>query len=99
MTKDKETRHEDYFCSDESTVSSRSSILKKKLQAEKLALELKIAKQQCKEEIQLMCAEALQRKKPLEMKKKAEESNLEYEYEDAIAKNAYQIIRRKMIKS
>ena len=73
------------YSSDESTVSSKSSILKKKLEAEKLALELKIAEQQCEAEIQVMRAEALQRKKLLEIKKKAEESKLEYEYEDAMA--------------
>ena len=73
------------YSSDESTVSSKSSNLKKKLQAEKLALELKIAEQQCEEEIQLMGAEALQRKKLLEIKKTTGESKLEYEYEDAMA--------------
>ena len=73
------------FSSNESTVSSKSSILKKKLQAEKLALELKIGEQQCGEQIPLMRTEALQRKKLLEIKKKAEESKLEYEYEDAMA--------------
>ena len=66
-------------------MSSKSSFLKKKLEAEKLSLELKIAEQQCEEEIQLMFAEALQRKKLLEIKKKREESKLEYEYEDAMA--------------
>ena len=73
------------FSSDDSTVSSESSIVKKKLQAEKLALELKIAEQQCEDEIRLIRVEALQRKKLLEIKKKAEESKLEYEYEDAMA--------------
>ena len=73
------------FFSDDSTVSSKSSILKKKLQAEKLALELKIAEQQCEDEIRLIRAEALQRKKLLEIRKRAEESKLEYEYEDAMA--------------
>jgi len=66
-------------------VSSKSSILKKKLQAEKLALELRIAEQQCEDEIRLIHAEALQRKKLLEIKKRAEESKLEYEYEDVMA--------------
>ena len=44
------------FTAGQSTTSSKSSknsILKKKLQAEKLALELKIAEEKCKEEIQL----------------------------------------------
>ena len=73
------------FSSGDSTVSSKSSIFKKRLQAEKFALELKIAEQQCEDEIWLIHAEALQRKKLLEIKKKAEESKLEYEYEDAMA--------------
>ena len=65
-------------------MSSKSSILKTKLQAEKLALELKIAEQQCEDEIRLIRAEALQRKKLLEIRRRAEESKLEYKYEDAI---------------
>jgi len=73
------------FSLDDSTVSSKSSIVKKKLRAEKLALELKIAEQQCEDEIRLIRVEALQRKKLLEIKKRAEESKLEYEYEDAMA--------------
>ena len=48
-------------------------------------LELKIAEQQCGDETRLIRAEALQRKKLLEIRKRAEESKLEYEYEDAMA--------------
>ena len=60
--------------------------MRKKLQAEKLALELKIAERECEDEIKLLRAEAQQRAKLLELKKKAEESRLEYQYEDAIAR-------------
>ena len=77
------------FTSNESTTSSKSSkssILRKKLQAEKLALELKIAERECEDEIKLLRAEAQQRAKLLELKKKAEGSRLEYQYEDAIAR-------------
>ena len=69
-----------------SSKSSKSSILRKKLQAEKLALELKIAEQKCQEEIKLFRAEAERRAVVLELRKKAEESKLEYEFEDAIAR-------------
>ena len=77
------------FTSNESTTSSKSSkssILRKKLQAEKLAFELKIAERECEDEIKLLRAEAQQRAKLLELKMKAEESRLEYQYEDAIAR-------------
>ena len=69
-----------------SSKSSKSSILRKKLQAEKLALELKIAEQKCQEEIKLVRAEAERRALVLELRKKAEESKLEYEFEDALAR-------------
>ena len=55
-----------------SSKSSESSILRKKLQAEKLALELKIAEQKCEEEIKLFRAEAERRAVVLELRKKAE---------------------------
>ena len=64
---------------------SKSSILRKKLQAEKLALELKIAKQKCEEEIRLLRSEAEGRAKLLELKRRAEETELEVAYEDALA--------------
>ena len=76
------------FPSSESTSTSKaskSSILRKKLQAEKLALELKIAKQKCKEEIRLLRSEAERRAKLLELKRRAEETELEVAYEDALA--------------
>ena len=72
-----------------STNSSKSSKNCKKLQAEKLALELKIAEQKCKEEIKLFRAEAERRAVVLELRKKAEESKLEYEFEDALAKEDF----------
>ena len=59
--------------------------LRKKLQAEKLALELKIAEQSFATEIECLRAEQQQRAKLLQLQKKAEESRLEYEFEDAIA--------------
>ena len=77
------------FTSNESTTtskSSKSSILRKKLQAEKLALELEIAEQKCEEEIKLLRAQAERRGELLELKRRAEESKLELAYEDAIAK-------------
>ena len=73
------------FTSNESTASSKRSILRKKLQAEKIALELKIAEQTFANEIECLRAEQQQRAKLLELQKKAEESRLEYEFEDAIA--------------
>ena len=73
------------FTSNESTASSKRSILRKKLQAEKLALEPKIAEQTFANEIECLRAEQQQRAKLLELQKKAEESRLEYEFEDAIA--------------
>ena len=72
-----------------SSKSSKSSILRKKLQAEKLALELKIAEKKCEEEIKLFRAEAERRVVVLELRKKAEESKLEYEFEDALAKEDF----------
>jgi len=66
-------------------VFSKSSIPKKKLRDEKLALELKIAERQCEDELRVIRAEVLQRKKLLEIRKRAEESKLEYEYENVMA--------------
>ena len=76
------------FTSNESTSSSRSSkffILRKKMEADKLALEVKLAEQKFADEIECLRAEQQQRAKILELKKKAEELRLEYEFEDAIA--------------
>ena len=73
------------FTQSESTTSSKRSVLRKKLQAEKLALELKIAEQKFANEIECLRAEQQQYVKLLEFQKKAEESRLEYEFEDAIA--------------
>ena len=73
------------FTPSESTTSSKRSVLRKKLQAEKVALELKIAEQSFANEIECLRAEQQQRAKLLELQKKAEESRLEYEFEDAIA--------------
>ena len=73
------------FTSNESTASSKRSMLRKKLQAEKLALELKIAEQTFANEIECLRAEQQQLAKLLELQKKAEESRLQYEFEDAIA--------------
>ena len=73
------------FTPSESTTSSKRSVLRKKLRAEKLALELKIAEQTFANEIECLRAEQQQRAKLLEIQKKAEESRLEYEFEDAIA--------------
>ena len=73
------------FPSGESTSTfkaSKSSTLRKKLQAEKLALELKIAEQKCEEEIRLLRAEA---DELLELKRRAEETKLEVAYEGAFA--------------
>ena len=61
------------FPSSESTSmskASKSSILRKKLQAEKLALKLKIAVQKCEEQISLLRAKAKQRAKLLELKRR-----------------------------
>ena len=79
---EQKTKHHD--CLRQSTTSSTRSVLRKKLQAEKLALELKIAEQSFAIEIECLRAEQ-QRAKLLELQKKAEESRLEYEFEDAIA--------------
>ena len=68
------------FTPSESTTSSKRSVLRKKLQAEKLALELKIAEQSFANEIECLRAEQQQRPKLLELQKKAEESRLEYEF-------------------
>ena len=72
------------FTPSESTISSKRSVLKKKLRAEKLAHELKIAEQTFANNIECLRAEQ-QRAKLSELQKKAEESRLEYEFEDAIA--------------
>ena len=50
-----------------SSKSSKSSILRKKLEAEMQALELKIAEQKCQEEIKLFRAEAERRAVVLEL--------------------------------
>ena len=55
------------------------------MQSEKLAIELKIAEKTFANEIECLWAEQQQRTKLLELQKKAEESRLEYEFEDAIA--------------
>lgn len=81
--KEQKTKHHD--CLRQSTTSSTRSVLRKKLQAEKLALELKIAEQSFANEIECLRAEQQQRATLLELQKKAEESRLEYEFEDAIA--------------
>ena len=73
------------FTPSESTTSSKRSVLRKKLQAENLTLELKIAEQSFANEIECLRAEQQQRAKLLELQKKAEESRLEYEFEGAIA--------------
>ena len=65
--------------------ASKSSILRKKLLAEKLALELKIAEQKCEEEIRLLRAEAERRAELLQLKRRAEETKLEVAYEDALS--------------
>ena len=54
--------------------ASKTSILRKKLQAEKLALKLKIAAQKCEEEISLLHAKAKQRAKLLELGRRAEKT-------------------------
>ena len=67
------------FPASESTSSSKaskSSILRKNLQVEKLALELKIAKQKC--------SEAERRTELLELKRRAEKTKFEVAYEDAL---------------
>ena len=76
------------FPSSESTSASKaskSSILRKNLQVEKLALELKTAKQKCEEEIRLRRSEAERRAELLELKRRAEETKFEVAYEDALA--------------
>ena len=73
------------FPSSESTSTSKaskSSILRKKLRPEKLAIELKIAKRKCEEEIRLLRSEAERPAKLLELKRRAEETELEVAYED-----------------
>ena len=69
----------------ESTTSSKRSVLRKKLRAEKLALELKTAQQMFANEIECQRAEQQKRAKLLELQMKAEQSRLESEFEDAIA--------------
>ena len=81
--KEQKTKHHD--CLRQSTTSSTRSVLRKKLQAERLALELKIAEQSFATEIECLRAEQQQRAKLLQLQKKAEESRFEYEFEDAIA--------------
>ena len=75
------------FPSSESTrtsKASKSSFLRKKLQAEKLAPELKIAEQECEEEIRLLRVEAKRHAELLELEKTAEEKKLEVDYADAL---------------
>ena len=55
------------------------------MEADKLALEVKLAEQKFADEIECLRAEQQQRAEILELKKKAEELRLEYEFEDAIA--------------
>ena len=67
----KSSENKDQYCCTESassSKSSKSSILRKKLQDEKLALELKIAELKCEEEIKLFRAEAERRAVVLELK-------------------------------
>ena len=73
------------FTPSESTTSSKRSVLRKKLRDEKLPLELKIAEQTFANEIECLRAEQQKRAKLFELQKKAEESRLEYEFEDTIA--------------
>ena len=73
------------FTPSESTTSSKRSVLRTKLRAEKLALELKIAEQTFANEIECPRAEQQKRAKLLELQMKTEKSRLEYEFEDAIA--------------
>ena len=87
------------FSPSESTNSSKRSVLRKKLQAEKLALELKIAEETFANEIEFLRAEQQQRAKLLELQKKAEESRLEYEFEDAIAQEEVCQIKAILMKS
>ena len=72
------------FTPSESTTSSKRSVLRKKSQAKKLALEQKMADQTFANEIECLRAEQLQRAKRLELQKKAEESRLEYDFENSI---------------
>ena len=60
--------------------------MRKKLQAEKLALELKIAEERCEEEIKLYRVEAERRATVLALRMRIEEMKLECEYEEALAK-------------
>ena len=60
----------------------------KKLQAEKPALELKIAEDNCEEEIKLR-VEAERRATELALRKRAEELKLECEYEGALSKEDF----------
>ena len=55
------------FMPSESTTSSKRSVLRKKLRAEKLALELKIAEQTFANEIECLVAEQQKRAKLLEL--------------------------------
>ena len=76
------------FPSSESTrtsKASKSSFLRKKHQAEKLALELQIAEQKCEEETRLLRVEAKRHAELLELEWTAEEKKLEVAYEDALA--------------
>ena len=75
------------FPASESTSSSKASktsILRKNVRVEKLALELKIARQKCEEEIRLLCFEAERRTELLELKRRAEKTKFEVAYEDAL---------------
>ena len=58
------------FTPSESTTSSKRSVLRKKLRAEKLALELKMAQQTFANEIECLRAEQQKRAKLLDFKRK-----------------------------
>ena len=76
---EEKTKHRNCF-RQVSTTSSKRSVLRKKSQAEKLALEQKMADQTFANEVESLRAEQLQRAKRLELQKKAEESRLEYDF-------------------
>ena len=80
---EEKTKHRNCF-RQVSTTSSKRSVLRKKSQAEKLALEQKMADQTFANEVESLRAEQLQRAKRLELQKKAEESRLEYDFENSI---------------
>ena len=78
------------FTSKESMASSKSSknsILRNKLQAEKLVLEINIAEEKCEDKIKLIRAEAERRATFSALRKRAQELKIECEYEEALAKD------------